>query len=217
MHAVHTQCEVLDVSKYSDPTLGPFQQVFGSRLGFFLASYVCIWDLARLNCHPFWPIFNHFYPFFIPHIEVSPLWGPREGRGDVALLNPPLWGGRTVRCACAVRKVGHSPPPVGSFLGVGLLQGTIAIVCPCSINPPPSCVYVPLQTCTLRPVYGDTFSGCLLRGPLLSFLRPLLHSPWTLMLEIRCSTLAPTGCEFRPQWWGLRPTDYYTWSISKTR
>ena len=33
-----------------------------------------------------------------------------------------------MRCARAVRKVGHSPPPVGSFLGVGLPQGTIAIV-----------------------------------------------------------------------------------------
>ena len=52
-------------------------------------------------------------------------------------------GGRTVRCARAMRKVGHSPPPVGSFFGVGLPQGTIAIVYPCSINPPPSCVYVP--------------------------------------------------------------------------
>ena len=113
------------------------------------------------------------------------------------------------RCARAVRKVGHSPPPVGSFLGVGLPQGTIAIVYPCSINPPPSCVYVPLQTGTLRPVYGDTFSGCLPRGIIFCshFSDPLLHSPWTLMLEIGCSTLAPMGCEFLPQWWGLRPTD----------
>ena len=47
-----------------------------------------------------------------------------------------------MRCARAVRKVGHSPPPVGSFLGVGLPQGTIAIVYPCSINP--------LRVCTLR-------------------------------------------------------------------
>ena len=103
--------------------------------------------------------------------------------------------GRTVRCARAVRKVGHSPPPVGSFLGVGLPQGTIAVVCPCSINPPPSCMYVPLQTGTLRPVYGDTFSGCLLRGIIFCshFSDPLLHSPWTLMLEIGCSTLAPMG------------------------
>ena len=52
-----------------------------------------------------------------------------------------IWGG--VPCALRMRKVGHSPPPVGSFLGVGLPQGTIAIVYPCSINPPPSCVYVP--------------------------------------------------------------------------
>ena len=120
-----------------------------------------------------------------------------------------------MRCARAVRKVGHAPPPVGSFLGVGLPQGTIAIVCPCSINPPPSCVYVPLQTGTLRPVYGDTFSGCLLRGIIFCshFSDPLLHSPWTLMLEIKCSTLAPMGCEFLPQWWGLRPTAYSTWSI----
>ena len=107
-----------------------------------------------------------------------------------------------MRRARAVQKVGHSPPPVGSFLGVGLPQGTIAIVCPCSINPLPSCVYVPLQTGTLRPVYGDTFSGCLLRGIIFCshFSDPLLHSPWTLMLEIGCSTLAPMGCEFLPQW-----------------
>ena len=108
--------------------------------------------------------------------------------------------GRTVRCARAVRKVGHYPPPVGSFLGVGLPQGTIAIVYLCSINPPPSCVYVPLQTGTLRPVYGHTFSGCLPRGTIFCshFSDPLLHSPWTLMLEIGCSTLAPMGCEFVP-------------------
>ena len=105
---------------------------------------------------------------------------------------PPLTHALKGGVPCAVRKVGHSPPPVCSFLGVGLPQGTIAIVYPCSINPPPSCVYVPLQTGTLRPVYGDTFSGCLPRGIIFCshFSDPLLHSPWTLMLEIGCSTLA---------------------------
>ena len=38
MHVVRTQCEVLDVSKYSYPSFGPFSQVFGSVPGFFLAS-----------------------------------------------------------------------------------------------------------------------------------------------------------------------------------
>ena len=33
-----TQCEVLDVGKYSNPSFGPFSQVFGSVPGFFLAS-----------------------------------------------------------------------------------------------------------------------------------------------------------------------------------
>ena len=132
-------------------------------------------------------------------------WTRMKGRilhvssGNVAPWPHGLWG-RTVRCARAVRKVGHHPPPVGSFLGVGLPQGTIAIVYPCSINPPPSCVYVPLQTGTLRPVYGHTFSGCLPQGIIFCshFSDPLLHSPWTLMLEIGCSTLAPMGCEFVP-------------------
>ena len=35
MHAVRTQCEVLDVGKHSNPTFGPFSQVFGSIPGFF--------------------------------------------------------------------------------------------------------------------------------------------------------------------------------------
>ena len=34
MHAVRTQCEVLDVDKYSNPSFGPFSQVFGSVPGF---------------------------------------------------------------------------------------------------------------------------------------------------------------------------------------
>ena len=36
-------------------------------------SFLCIWDVAHLNCHPFLPNANHFYPFSIPHIELSPV------------------------------------------------------------------------------------------------------------------------------------------------
>ena len=35
MHAVRTQCEVLDVDKYSNPSFSPFSQVFGSVPGLF--------------------------------------------------------------------------------------------------------------------------------------------------------------------------------------
>ena len=60
-------------------------------------SFLCIWDVAHLNCHPLLPNVNHFYPFFAPHIELSPLWGPREGTGDVAIHSPrtlrSLWYG----------------------------------------------------------------------------------------------------------------------------
>ena len=43
MHAVRTQCEVLDVGKYSNPSFGPFSQVFGSIPGFF-------WLPKHLGC-----------------------------------------------------------------------------------------------------------------------------------------------------------------------
>ena len=75
--------------------LAPFDNFLVPYWGFF--SFLCIWDVAHLNSHPFLPIFNHFYPFSIPHIELSPLWGPREGRGDVAIHSPrtlrSLWYG----------------------------------------------------------------------------------------------------------------------------
>ena len=43
MHAVRTQCEVLDVGKYSNPSFGPFSQVFGSVPGF-------LWLPKHLGC-----------------------------------------------------------------------------------------------------------------------------------------------------------------------
>ena len=43
MHTVRTQCKVLDVGKYSNPSFGPFSQVFGSVPGFF-------WLLKHLGC-----------------------------------------------------------------------------------------------------------------------------------------------------------------------
>ena len=67
--------------------LAPFDKFLVPCWGFL--SFLCIWDVAQLNCHPLLPIFNHFYPFSIPHTELSPLWGPREGRGDVAIHR--LW------------------------------------------------------------------------------------------------------------------------------
>ena len=43
MHAVRTQCKVLDVGKYSNPSFGPLSQVFGSVPGFF-------WLPKHLGC-----------------------------------------------------------------------------------------------------------------------------------------------------------------------
>ena len=71
--------------------LAPFDKFLVPYWVFFF-SFLCIWDVAHLSCHPMLPIFNHFYPFSIPHIELSPLWGPREGRVDVAILISPHYG-----------------------------------------------------------------------------------------------------------------------------
>ena len=78
------------------PYFWPLLTSFWFHTGFFF-SFLCIWDVAHLICHPLLPNVNHFYPFCIPHIELSPLWGPREGRGDVAIHSPrtlrSLWYG----------------------------------------------------------------------------------------------------------------------------
>ena len=71
VHAVCTQCEVLDVGKYSNPSFGPFSQVFGCVPGFF-------WLPKHLGCGIFElsTIFAHFQPF--PPIS-SPAWALAHG------------------------------------------------------------------------------------------------------------------------------------------
>ena len=56
----------------------------------FFFTFLCILDVAYLNCHPILPVFNHIYLF--PITLFSPLWGTREGRGDVAILIYPHRG-----------------------------------------------------------------------------------------------------------------------------
>ena len=66
VHTVRTQCEVLDVGKYLNPSFGPFSQVFGSIPGVF-------WLPKHLGCGIFElsTIFAHSQPF--PLIS-SPAW-----------------------------------------------------------------------------------------------------------------------------------------------
>ena len=59
------------------PYFWPLLTSFWFHTGFFF-SFLCIWDVAHLNCHPLLPNVNHFYPFSIPHIELSLLWGPEK-------------------------------------------------------------------------------------------------------------------------------------------
>ena len=51
--------------------------LFKTRIFF---GFLCILDVAYLNCHPFLPGFTHFPSLSSPH------WGAREGRGDVDIL-----------------------------------------------------------------------------------------------------------------------------------
>ena len=71
MHAVRSfECRPI-----LRPYFWPLLTSFWFHAGFFF-SFLCIWDVAHLNCHPLLPNVDHFYPFSIPHIELSPLWGP---------------------------------------------------------------------------------------------------------------------------------------------
>ena len=67
VHAVHTQCEVLDVGKYLNPSFGPFSQVFGSVLGFFWLPKHSGCDIFELST-----ILAHFQPF--SPIPPPPPW-----------------------------------------------------------------------------------------------------------------------------------------------
>ena len=113
--------------------LAPFDKFLVPYWGFFqLPMHL---DMAHLNCHPLLPIFNQFYPFSIPHIEFSPLWGPREGRGDVAIPSPrtfrSLWYGlhphhiTVLAChqqVCRVHAQNHHRPPLHPIRGLHHLR-----------------------------------------------------------------------------------------------
>ena len=53
--------KVLYVGNYLNPSFGPFSLVGCSITGFL--RFLCIEDVAYLNCHPFSPFFSHFSPF----------------------------------------------------------------------------------------------------------------------------------------------------------
>ena len=66
----------------------PCHKFFLQCLYFF--TFLCILDVAYLNCHPLLPIINHIYLFSIP--LFYPPWGTPEGRGNVAILIYPTMG-----------------------------------------------------------------------------------------------------------------------------
>ena len=55
----------------------PFYKFFVQYPHFF-KSFLCILDVAYLNCHPFLPVFNRIYPF---SILFSPHYGEPEKVG----------------------------------------------------------------------------------------------------------------------------------------
>ena len=66
MHAVCTQCKLLYVGNYLNPSFGPFSQVCCSITGFL--RFLCIEDVAHLNAtnfHPFSAILAYFHPVLL--------------------------------------------------------------------------------------------------------------------------------------------------------
>ena len=73
------------------PYVWPLLTSFWFHTGFFSQLPMHL-GCSTFELSPFVAHFNHFYPFSIPHIELSPLWGPQESRGDVAILISPQYG-----------------------------------------------------------------------------------------------------------------------------
>ena len=61
MHKVHTQCKLLYVSNYLNPSFDLFTSLLFHHSSFL--RFLCIEDVAHLNCHPFSPIFSYLNPF----------------------------------------------------------------------------------------------------------------------------------------------------------
>ena len=62
MHAVRPQCKLSYAGNYLNPSFGLFFTSWLFHNRFFL-RFLCIEDVAHVNCHPFSPIFSHFSPF----------------------------------------------------------------------------------------------------------------------------------------------------------
>ena len=67
MHVVHTQCKVLQVGNYPNPSLSPFVEVCCSILGFFKLFTHLVYDIIELLC-----IFTYFH-LLHPFSPTSPL------------------------------------------------------------------------------------------------------------------------------------------------
>ena len=77
MHAVRTQCKVLYVGNYPNPSFGPFAEVCCSIVGFFKLLMHSGYDKFELSFiityfHPFVPIFTP--PFFCMFLVVDGWW-----------------------------------------------------------------------------------------------------------------------------------------------
>ena len=66
MQCARTQCTILYVRNYLNPSFGPFTSLlFHNR---FFLRFLCIEDVAHLKYHPFSPlstIFTHFHPVLL--------------------------------------------------------------------------------------------------------------------------------------------------------
>ena len=86
MHAVRTQCKVLDVGKYSNPTFGPFSQVFGSIPGFF-------WLPKHFGCGT--KTLVHFKVILEPRCSRSSIGMATSTTAEKSTWSSPLEGSRS--------------------------------------------------------------------------------------------------------------------------
>ena len=68
MHAVRTQCKLMNVGNYLNPSFD-----LSSLVGYSILKLdlLCIEDVERLNCHT---TFSHFSPFIPGSVARSLLW-----------------------------------------------------------------------------------------------------------------------------------------------
>ena len=107
------------VGNYWNPSFGPFSQVCCS-----ITRFLCIEDVAHLNCHQFSPIYGHFNPFSPifcrTFFAIGGCWIMMMGNHRTSVHS---------QCNKSASGLSHTPKRIPTFMATALLSLVDNVLC----------------------------------------------------------------------------------------